>query len=351
MGPKFLLVILLVLVLVTSYKSVDAAVEDPQQSVIIYNFRTEATSLIDFNHVDITDARITLTGKFYKHPYLPKATNDDGVFESYIFGGKMEWVYTEDIISNTCEVTKFTASGTEDLDTGDGAFITVETTKGSYMFALTKQVDVTGKENIEVSDQPNCIDHKIQGQPYGWRLLGVYFTSPKALQDSKNIKDSISVVKETPCNDCIIRDVIGTEWDIHLPSLDETADTDVPDLGVVPTKDDDIPVSGTHADDDITVPSDNIVIPNKNPTERFPTIKIQRLAEIDNIGLSKNAGQINMNIEDLERKLNSMDDDAQLANVDLQNTLQKQQQTLEMLSNISKMMQKVTKSIIENIGA
>ena len=39
-----------------------------------------------------------------------------------------------------------------------------------------------------------------------------------------------------------------------------------------------------------------------------------------------------------EETLNTIGDDAQLANVDLQNILQKQQQTLQMMSNISKML-------------
>lgn len=43
-------------------------------------------------------------------------------------------------------------------------------------------------------------------------------------------------------------------------------------------------------------------------------------------------------ITDLREQLNSIGDDAQLANVDLQNILQKQQQTLQMMSNISKML-------------
>ncbi len=44
------------------------------------------------------------------------------------------------------------------------------------------------------------------------------------------------------------------------------------------------------------------------------------------------------------------EDDAQLANVDLQNTLQKQQQTLQMLSNISKMQHDNAMTIIRKIG-
>jgi hypothetical protein len=43
-------------------------------------------------------------------------------------------------------------------------------------------------------------------------------------------------------------------------------------------------------------------------------------------------------------------DDAELAHVDLQNMLQKQQQTLQMLSNISKMLHDTAMSIIRKIG-
>jgi hypothetical protein len=51
-----------------------------------------------------------------------------------------------------------------------------------------------------------------------------------------------------------------------------------------------------------------------------------------------------------ETKLNSIGDDAQLANVDLQNILQKQQQTLQMMSNISKMLFDTAMSVIRKIG-
>jgi len=42
-------------------------------------------------------------------------------------------------------------------------------------------------------------------------------------------------------------------------------------------------------------------------------------------------------IRDLEEQLSTTADDAQLANIDLQNMLQKQQQTLQMFSQMSKM--------------
>ena len=55
-------------------------------------------------------------------------------------------------------------------------------------------------------------------------------------------------------------------------------------------------------------------------------------------------------IKDLEDKLVSIGDDAQLANIDLQNMLQKQQQTIQMLSNVSKVLHDTALSVIRKIG-
>ncbi|MBI3178471.1 MAG: hypothetical protein HYZ27_02345, partial [Deltaproteobacteria bacterium] len=55
-------------------------------------------------------------------------------------------------------------------------------------------------------------------------------------------------------------------------------------------------------------------------------------------------------IKNMEEKLNSVGDDSQLANVDLQNALQRQQQTLQMMSNMSKMLHDTAMSIIRKIG-
>jgi dimeric dUTPase (all-alpha-NTP-PPase superfamily) len=56
-------------------------------------------------------------------------------------------------------------------------------------------------------------------------------------------------------------------------------------------------------------------------------------------------------VENLEEKLQTTGDDAQLANVDLQNALQQQQQTLQMMSNISKMLHDTAMSILRKIGS
>jgi uncharacterized phage infection (PIP) family protein YhgE len=60
--------------------------------------------------------------------------------------------------------------------------------------------------------------------------------------------------------------------------------------------------------------------------------------------------ELDARISSLEEKLNSIGDDAQLANVDLQNILQKQQQTLQMMSNISKMLYDTALAVIRKIG-
>ena len=43
-------------------------------------------------------------------------------------------------------------------------------------------------------------------------------------------------------------------------------------------------------------------------------------------------------------------DDAQLANIDLQNSLQKQQQLIQTLSNVSKLLSDTSMSVIRKIG-
>jgi hypothetical protein len=49
-------------------------------------------------------------------------------------------------------------------------------------------------------------------------------------------------------------------------------------------------------------------------------------------------------------QVDSLGDDAQLANVDLQNILQKQQQTLQMLSTISKLLSDTAMAVVRKIG-
>ena len=62
------------------------------------------------------------------------------------------------------------------------------------------------------------------------------------------------------------------------------------------------------------------------------------------------AKNIDAEIVKWEQKLSSAGDDAQLANIDLQNMLQKQQQTLQTISNVSKMLHDTGMAIIRKIG-
>ena len=70
----------------------------------------------------------------------------------------------------------------------------------------------------------------------------------------------------------------------------------------------------------------------------------------DGISSSTALEDINDAIAAAEESLNSIGDDAQLANIDLQNTLQKQQQTIQMLSNISKVLHDTAMAVIRKIG-
>jgi hypothetical protein len=56
-------------------------------------------------------------------------------------------------------------------------------------------------------------------------------------------------------------------------------------------------------------------------------------------------------IKEIEMQLMQVGDDAQLANIDLQNMLQKQQQTIQMMSNISKTLHDTALSVIRKIGS
>ena len=79
---------------------------------------------------------------------------------------------------------------------------------------------------------------------------------------------------------------------------------------------------------------------------------IQRLEDINSKTESIQTGLLL-----LQSKLNVMEnvvaagDDAQLANIDLQNSLQKQQQTLQTMSNVSKSYHDTAKAIIQNMRA
>lgn len=88
------------------------------------------------------------------------------------------------------------------------------------------------------------------------------------------------------------------------------------------------------------------------PTVTVPTalVRVQfeagRRAVLARKSSTLSLPQAEVMIEKWEQQLSSVGDDAQLANLDLQNALQKQQQTLQMMSNISKMLHDTAKAVV-----
>ena len=61
-------------------------------------------------------------------------------------------------------------------------------------------------------------------------------------------------------------------------------------------------------------------------------------------------GDLEALIKEYEEKLSTIGDDAQLANIDMQNWLQKQQQTLQQMSNVSKLLHDSAMAIVRKVG-
>lgn len=69
-----------------------------------------------------------------------------------------------------------------------------------------------------------------------------------------------------------------------------------------------------------------------------------------NAGIVKTEQERQDYLRYLQAKLNAVGDDAQSANVDLQNVMQKQQQLLDMISNIGKLLNDTAMETIRKIG-
>lgn len=65
---------------------------------------------------------------------------------------------------------------------------------------------------------------------------------------------------------------------------------------------------------------------------------------------SKKIDQLQQELKGQSKQVRTAGDDAQMTNMDLQNALQKQQQTLQTLSNISKMLHDTAMAVIRKIG-
>jgi len=82
---------------------------------------------------------------------------------------------------------------------------------------------------------------------------------------------------------------------------------------------------------------------DKETKKKFPHLKLEEFDVAKFVALQKY-------IEQLEENLQSVGEDAQMGNIDMQSALEKQQQTLQMLSNVSKMLHDTSMAIIRKIG-
>lgn len=123
------------------------------------------------------------------------------------------------------------------------------------------------------------------------------------------------------------------EWQEGEPAKVKVAKVDAKvELILLPVEDDDEWNEGLLPDSNVKV-AVNLVLPQK------ATEVIQR----DGPDVSKY-------VEELEDKLAELGDDAQLDNVDLENMLQDQQQVLQMMSNMAKLMHDTMIAVIRKIG-
>ena len=91
-------------------------------------------------------------------------------------------------------------------------------------------------------------------------------------------------------------------------------------------------------------PSDrSIVVFRKSFTGAADPVEREEKRRVDRRALSNILGEYN-------RLLQAVGNDAQLANIDMQSVLQKQQQTLQMMSNISKQLKDTAMAIIRKLG-
>ena len=82
---------------------------------------------------------------------------------------------------------------------------------------------------------------------------------------------------------------------------------------------------------------------DKETKKIFPRLTVEEFDVAKFVALQKL-------LDKWEEELQEVGDDAQLENIDLQNMLEKQQQTIQTLSNVSKMLHDTSMAIIRKIG-
>ena len=93
--------------------------------------------------------------------------------------------------------------------------------------------------------------------------------------------------------------------------------------------------------------------------DRFKVVRFDTFPALDrhgnpklnkaSAGFARTRGRLEAYIRDLETQLATVGDDATLANIDLQNVLQKQRQAIQIISNISKTWHDMAMAAIQNI--
>lgn len=81
-------------------------------------------------------------------------------------------------------------------------------------------------------------------------------------------------------------------------------------------------------------------------TDLPSTMKVDEEA----MGRVLGGGDLGAKLDEWEASLSSAGDDAQLANLDMQSMLQRQQQTLQTMSNVSKTLHDTSMSVVRKIG-
>jgi flagellar biosynthesis/type III secretory pathway protein FliH len=82
---------------------------------------------------------------------------------------------------------------------------------------------------------------------------------------------------------------------------------------------------------------------------RGKTVTVRKMKSLV-LDLRRSKANLESHLEALEAGLKTAGDDAQLANLDMQNVLLKQQQTMQMMSNICKQLHDTAMAVIRKIG-
>lgn len=108
--------------------------------------------------------------------------------------------------------------------------------------------------------------------------------------------------------------------------------------------------------DDVSTELDKLILRVLNESYQEKQEKLQqRAARVQHFNEMKQECRkliesIRMRVQSLEEEYTATEEEARLANIDLQNMIQRQQQTLQTMSNVSKMLHDTAMAVIRNIS-